>query len=210
MPRFIHKSSTTSHSTALSQLQMADSELSPALSQAMGFSTFGSKPHLAKKRKRDGLPDVERRGSNSLLPGSHGQGGFGVNVAVAVNTDTHLSENNADANEGLMEAGEDEANEVEYRRNGGKDARNHVVTGASDSAQTSSLETERMTNLSERKTLPVLSPVIAATSTTKMTTGTESDSGYNFAALRRGVRNQNGDVAYYLHSFVEDPWKELR
>ena len=31
----------------------------------------------------------------------------------------------------------------------------------------------------------------------------------NQAALRRGVRNERGDVAYYDESFVEDPWKEL-
>lgn len=28
-------------------------------------------------------------------------------------------------------------------------------------------------------------------------------------ALRRGVRNERGDVAYFLPSFVEDPWKGL-
>lgn len=174
----------------------------------MGFSTFGSKPHLAKKRKRDGLPDAERRGSNSLLPGSPDQGSIGVNAAVAV--DTHLSENNEDANRGIMETGEDEANEDKYRRNEDEDTRDRMVSSASESAQTSNLDTERMTSLSERKTLPVLPPGMAATSTTKMTTGTESGSGYDFAALRYGVRNQNGDVAYYNYSFVEDPWKELR
>ena len=28
-------------------------------------------------------------------------------------------------------------------------------------------------------------------------------------ALRRGVRNERGDMAYFLPSFLEDPWKEL-
>ncbi|KAF2267406.1 hypothetical protein CC78DRAFT_76637 [Lojkania enalia] len=28
-------------------------------------------------------------------------------------------------------------------------------------------------------------------------------------ALRRGVRNENGDTAYFLPSFVEDPWERL-
>lgn len=32
---------------------------------------------------------------------------------------------------------------------------------------------------------------------------------YDWAALRRGVRNERGDVAYYDASFVEDPWKDL-
>ena len=28
-------------------------------------------------------------------------------------------------------------------------------------------------------------------------------------ALRRGIRNERGDMAYFLPSFLEDPWKEL-
>ena len=32
---------------------------------------------------------------------------------------------------------------------------------------------------------------------------------YDWAALRRGVRNQQGDIAYYDRSFVEDPWEGL-
>lgn len=206
-------SSMTSHSLTLSQLQMASSELSPDISQAMGFSTFGSKPHLAKKRKRNDPPDTERTGSNSLPLGSQRKAAGGVAVAAAA--DTHLSENNEDANGKLMEAGEDDMNENEYGGNGDDDIRHqagieHVVTGTSETAQTLSSEKARMISLLQRKTLPVLPPVVAATSTKKMTPMTESGSGYNFAALRRGVRNENGDIAYYDHSFVEDPWKELR
>ncbi len=33
---------------------------------------------------------------------------------------------------------------------------------------------------------------------------------YDFIALRRGIRDENGDMAYYDASFVEDPWKGLR
>lgn len=28
-------------------------------------------------------------------------------------------------------------------------------------------------------------------------------------ALRRGVRNERGDMAYFLPSFLEDPWRDL-
>lgn len=28
-------------------------------------------------------------------------------------------------------------------------------------------------------------------------------------ALRHGVRNENGDMVYFLPSFLEDPWKDL-
>ncbi len=33
---------------------------------------------------------------------------------------------------------------------------------------------------------------------------------YDFIALRRGIRDENGDMAYYDASFVEDAWKGLR
>ena len=32
---------------------------------------------------------------------------------------------------------------------------------------------------------------------------------WNFAALRHGVPDENGDMAYYMKSFVEDPWRDL-
>jgi hypothetical protein len=28
-------------------------------------------------------------------------------------------------------------------------------------------------------------------------------------ALRRGIRNERGDIAYFLPSFLEDPWEKL-
>lgn len=42
------------------------------------------------------------------------------------------------------------------------------------------------------------------------TTPMSGSGGYTLAALRRGVLDQNGDMAYYDTSFVEDPWKGLR
>lgn len=32
----------------------------------------------------------------------------------------------------------------------------------------------------------------------------------SLAQLRHGVRNQNGDIAYFLPSFIEDPWARLK
>lgn len=41
--------------------------------------------------------------------------------------------------------------------------------------------------------------------------GVELASGEpNFQALRKGVRNADGDMVYFLPSFLDDPWKELR
>ena len=40
-------------------------------------------------------------------------------------------------------------------------------------------------------------------------TSREGTHEYDWNALRRGVRNHRGDIAYYDRSFVEDPWREL-
>lgn len=40
--------------------------------------------------------------------------------------------------------------------------------------------------------------------------GIGGHSQYNWHALRKGVRDKKGDLAYYDPSFVEDPWKDLR
>lgn len=37
----------------------------------------------------------------------------------------------------------------------------------------------------------------------------QSSQAYDFRALRKGVRDENGDMAYYDESFVEDPWRTL-
>ena len=36
------------------------------------------------------------------------------------------------------------------------------------------------------------------------------DLHHDWAALKRGVQDARGDVAYYDKSFIEDPWQELR
>ncbi|KAL1582779.1 hypothetical protein WHR41_08341 [Cladosporium halotolerans] len=36
------------------------------------------------------------------------------------------------------------------------------------------------------------------------------ESTMSLQALRRGVRNERGDVAYFLPSFLEDPWEKLK
>lgn len=38
----------------------------------------------------------------------------------------------------------------------------------------------------------------------------KSQQAYDLRALRKGIRDENGDMAYYDESFVEDPWRALR
>lgn len=44
----------------------------------------------------------------------------------------------------------------------------------------------------------------------RRTDGKREDGSWDWQALRRGVRDERGDMAYYDRSFVEDPWRALR
>nr|POE74407.1 hypothetical protein CFP56_67758 [Quercus suber] len=55
----------------------------------------------------------------------------------------------------------------------------------------------------------------AETTETTETTKTNANSNLRpseapLGALRRGVKNERGDMVYFLPSFLEDPWKRLR
>lgn len=39
--------------------------------------------------------------------------------------------------------------------------------------------------------------------------GRRADGEWDWGALRRGVRDERGDMAFYDASFVEDPWRDL-
>lgn len=195
----------------------------------MGFSTFGSKPHLAKKRKLEDPPNAEEMGSDSLSIGSK----RGERAGADVITGAHLSQVGGDGDGGTMGVDEEDAYGVEDRSVEDEDVRKEV--GSEDmgshtryGAQVLSLVSGRSSRPPEREVSPAEPATIPAIraaaydtvdssnnttpalTTNKMTTTTGSESGYNFLALRHGVRDENGDVAYYDHSFVEDPWKGLR
>lgn len=44
----------------------------------------------------------------------------------------------------------------------------------------------------------------------KQNPATDADGKPTLEALRHGVRNENGDMVYFLPSFIEDPWKHLK
>lgn len=41
-------------------------------------------------------------------------------------------------------------------------------------------------------------------------TQNDADAKPTLEALRHGVKNADGDMVYFLPSFIEDPWKDLR
>jgi hypothetical protein len=58
---------------------------------------------------------------------------------------------------------------------------------------------------------PVSTPLVQDDESSPMVSfGGPSVSKSELDALRRGVRNERGDLVYFLPSFVEDPWEKLQ
>lgn len=125
---------------------MDDSEIDPAIAEAMGFSGFGTQ--AGKKRKfdmNDGVADV-----NNTTDKAKGQGANALPLGMKKMT--------------------------------------------SDQQGSEALPS----NISR-------TPAKVATSTAD-----DSTNGPSLQDLRNGVRNANGDMVYFLPSFIEDPWKDLK
>ncbi|KAL1656079.1 hypothetical protein SLS61_001149 [Didymella pomorum] len=56
---------------------------------------------------------------------------------------------------------------------------------------------------------PEASPQADPSASEMVSFGGPSISRAELSALRFGMRNENGDAAYFLPSFVEDPWEKL-
>jgi hypothetical protein len=51
---------------------------------------------------------------------------------------------------------------------------------------------------------------VSQASTNAVATGSTGSDSPSLEALRHGVRNAQGDMVFFKHSFLEDPWKDLR
>lgn len=50
----------------------------------------------------------------------------------------------------------------------------------------------------------------ASVANTAIASDIDGDDEQTLQALRQGVRNANGDMVYFLPSFLEDPWRRLK
>ena len=143
---------------------------------AMGFGSFGAKPHLAKKRKTAGS-EKTGSGSNSLPLGM-----------------TRERDESQIAQSSAVEEGQQmQRDSQEIARQG---------DGSEKAPQPGTLGT----GLDNRHHMSVGSNI----HTVYSQAGQLPNGQWDWQALRRGVRNEHGDMAYYDASFVEDPWALLR
>lgn len=155
---------------------------SAAVDAMMGFSSFGAKPNpLSKKRKLD---EVATAGS-SVASSS------GVNTMPLGKPRAPIGEHGA-VDAAQMREGE---------------AKQHEDDSGVANADPEETIVGKGYVHEQRVNVTTTSPSSVQRATAAA--GGQRNA-YNWHALRRGVRNEMGDVAYYDASFVEDPWEHLR
>lgn len=147
---------------------------------AMGFGSFGAKPHLRKKRKTE--PSSEQGSGSNCLP-----------IGLRKERDTSRAE---------------DTQSISSLRDPVTHAMGEVPPG---SPRMSEVAPGHMT-LPKRPPSPehVHQGVKSVGSNVEREPGKLADGQWDWNALRKGVRDEHGDTAYYDASFVEDPWAALR
>ena len=156
------------------------------MAQMMGFSNFGSKPKpQSKKRKRE-LAQLATSGAGA----ESGSGSNAMPLGNPRRKNATAPDSSAKDEQRDMVTSNDDGS-----WNGRPDQSMHAPhTDASHLPQSTLRESAR--------------PVLEGKERKSYTTG-EQKLQHDWHALRKGVRDSRGDVAYYDHSFVEDPWKQL-
>ena len=146
---------------------------------AMGFGSFGAKPHLKKKRKTE--PSSEQGSGSNSLP-----------IELRKERDTSRAE---------------EMHSISSLGDPITHAMGEMPPGS-----------PRMSEVAPgHMTLPKRPPspehghedVKGVGSNIEREPGKLTNGQWDWTALRKGVRDEHGDTAYYNASFVEDPWAAL-
>lgn len=206
-----------SHSAFPSAFATEDQDID--IASAMGFASFGAKPNPPKKKRKIGNTHAVSEGSGSnntplgIRGNTHGGPVFNVNAAQEATEQ--------------QEKGQSGAGEVEE---GGKGRYGEWAYGEADACGKmgglvrrpdfeekgpSYITGDEEIRTSDGNTESVMAPQmhpgmsIAGTAPGGLEPGQKTDGQWDWQALRRGVRDARGDMAFYDASFVEDPWKHL-
>ena len=189
------------------------------IASAMGFASFGAKPNPPKKKRRIGNTDAvsEGSGSNNTPLGIRGKshGGAVLDLTAAQQAKGQQAKGQLDDREG-KEGGRRRYDEW---ANGEEDVLGKtggLVRGPDfEDKGPSYIVGDEELRTSEGNTDSIMAPQMhSRVSITGMAPGglepgQNTDGQWDWQALRRGVTDARGDVAFYDASFVEDPWKHL-
>ena len=150
----------------------------------MGFSSFGPKPNPPSKKRKLGQPAASGFGAES----GSGSNSMPLGKPRGQKKETEggprgLDEQDREWREGHVDS-------VEAERVVKAITEEKIDGGVKDTANRGQLSTGKTDN---QAGLPA--------------GGWQNQ--YDWHALRKGIKDESGDVAYYDASFVEDPWKHL-
>lgn len=193
-----------------------DLDIDPEMAAAMGFTSFGAKPSKRRKFNHNEAVVEGQDGEMEVIASSGAN-----NTALGVRS--RLAPAQAqEMEEGGAEGAEDEENKTKTKES--KKQKQKAPKGLADYiawgntvTTPSQPPTQPVVQESARSAEAQIAPIAPPTQVAHVPrggAGAESwpqgmPSGQELATLRRGVQNSRGDMAYFLPSFIEDPWKVL-
>lgn len=171
------------------------------IAAAMGFSSFGG----SKKRKFDQSNSpkakVDVSGANSTL--------LGVRPKVVASEEQSEIETTSEATQVPHAADVPPGTRSNPQSANTKGKQNQLATTGLASFLARGQDMQSGPSISE-ETLTAVPPPHGDPAAAEMVSfGGPSISQAELQALRHGVKDNNGNTAYFLPSFVEDPWEKL-
>lgn len=190
----------------------------------MGFASFGAKLNPPKKKRKVAGADVDHEGSGSnntplgirarvgedIGPGYElgyiGGAGDGEREEWSEGVEAVGGKKGADMDSnGFVEGSGMSTAGTETSRNPPYDEKEHQqYTLVSTSEEEGLLEEARQRGLRKLHQMGQ-----EQSASYRAEAGKRVNDEWDWQALRRGVRDERGDLAFYDGSFVEDPWKHL-
>lgn len=191
------------------------------IASTMGFASFGAKPKPPKKKRKIGYTNTvsEGSGSNNTPLGIRGNRHGGLVPDLNA-----VQEGREQRAKGQLREEEGEGEEGGRVRNGEwasgeADALGRIGGSVRESEFVdkgpSYIVGDEEIRTSDGNTNSVMAPPAhlgvsnAEMGPGGLEAGRKTDGQWDWQALRRGVRDARGDMAFYDASFVEDPWKHL-
>ena len=195
------------------------------MAATMGFASFGRKPNPPKK-KRKLEQEGEGSGSNSMPLGMRvrkgedvRENGLGEGERVEVVDELVVNgelvvgkEAGEESRDDAMGGGGSYGAEVDGERNAVDSNRQYHT--ATDRPPDVGFEATFTENVAAVQQSPLSEPRISAQFPCTIVSGPgagrkTNSNEWDWWALRKGVRDERGDMAFYDASFVEDPWRYL-
>lgn len=177
-----------------------DTGIDPEIVAAMGFTGFGAQP--AKRRKYNHGTDavVEGQEEHQTVPSGSGANNTALGVRMrGVGAEAVEQKSTAASTEENAEKGKS--------RNKGKSKQN-APRGLADYVAWGNTISVPVPAAPEKESVATIAAPTEKAGWATWAPGALSADELH--ALRRGVKNTRGDTMYFLPSFIEDPWAELK